>query len=261
MKVYAEALLIERQKPWARQGGNANKLHDRISKSLDADMLPPFGQGSSRTEMLADHRDSKAQIFAAVPLIAEVKRAEFFARDVEPPFFVHQRKEKDSPLPPVAPVPTLPRPVRHFSTTPTAGCVSSSLLDFESIWNLYPKKDAKAFVRTAWFKLLRSGQLPPPDKIRTAIGADSEHDAEKRIIHVPVETFGATDFGSPAKGKGHNLQGAPDDQRPLIVVYGVHQSSHLLRCRQSGTVLFYMGMRAPRKSAAGSPSARPVAMA
>ena len=88
----------------------------------------------------------------------------------------NQRKEKKSPLPPVAPVQTRPRPVRHFSTTPTAGGVSSSLLDFESTWNLYPKKDAKGFARMAWFKLLRNGQLPPLDEIRAAIRrfADSE---------------------------------------------------------------------------------------
>ncbi len=59
---------------------------------------------------------------------------------------------------------------------PTTGGVSSSLLDFESIWNLYPQKDAKGFASMAWFKLLRSDQLPPPDEIRAAIRrfADSE---------------------------------------------------------------------------------------
>ena len=87
-----------------------------------------------------------------------------------------QSKEKDSPLPPVVPVQTQPRPVRHFSTTPAAGGVSSSLQDFESTWALYPKKDAKGFARLAWLQLLRSGQLPPLDEIRAAIRrfADSE---------------------------------------------------------------------------------------
>ena len=80
----------------------------------------------------------------------------------------NQRKEKDSPLPPVVPVQTQPRPVRHFSTTPAAGGVSS-VQDFESVWNLYPKKDAKGFARLAWFQLLRSGQLPPLSELHAAI--------------------------------------------------------------------------------------------
>lgn len=87
-----------------------------------------------------------------------------------------QRKEKDSPLPPVAPAQTTATPVRRAFRTPAAGGVSPSFQDFESIWALYPKKDAKGFARLAWLQLLRSGQLPPLDEIRAAIRrfADSE---------------------------------------------------------------------------------------
>ena len=66
-------------------------------------------------------------------------------------------------------------------------------------------------------------------------------DAPDVVLKIELLPFGATDFRCPAKGKGHNLQGAPDDQRPLIVVDGVHQPSHLLRRRQGGTMLFDMG--------------------
>ena len=77
-----------------------------------------------------------------------------------------QNKEKDSPLPPVASeqpqsFPSVP--------APAAGGVSSSVPDFESLWNLYPKKEAKGFARSAWFQLLRSGQLPPVHEIRAAL--------------------------------------------------------------------------------------------
>ena len=68
------------------------------------------------------------------------------------------------------------RPVKQRSVlfnrmtgTPAAGCVSSSLQDFESTWSLYPKKEAKGFARLAWLKLLRSGQLPPLAELHAAI--------------------------------------------------------------------------------------------
>ena len=77
-----------------------------------------------------------------------------------------QNKEKNSPLPPVAS--KQPQSVPD-SPAPAAGCVSSPVRDFESVWTLYPKKDAKSFARLAWFKLLRDGQLPPSDEIRAAI--------------------------------------------------------------------------------------------
>lgn len=77
-----------------------------------------------------------------------------------------QNKEKKSPLPPVA----YEQPQSSSaSRPPAAGGVSSPVQDFESVWNLYPKKEAKEFARSAWFKLLRGGQLPPLDEIRAAL--------------------------------------------------------------------------------------------
>ena len=80
-----------------------------------------------------------------------------------------QSKEKDSPLSPHAPGKTTVNPVRRAFRAPAAGGVSSTLQDFESTWALYPKKDAKGFARMAWFKLLRSGQLPPLSELHAAI--------------------------------------------------------------------------------------------
>lgn len=73
-----------------------------------------------------------------------------------------QRKEKNSPLSPHATAETAvcSCPPAH-AELPTAGGVSSFLPDFENVWALYPKKEAKGFARIAWLKLSRSGQLPP----------------------------------------------------------------------------------------------------
>ena len=54
-----------------------------------------------------------------------------------------QRKE-NTPLSPHAPGETV-NPVRRMVRTPAAGGVSSSLPDFESVWAMYPKKEAKGF--------------------------------------------------------------------------------------------------------------------
>ena len=53
-----------------------------------------------------------------------------------------QRKEENSPLSPHAPGETAPVPVRRTCKAPAAGGVSF-LPDFESVWTLYPKKEAK----------------------------------------------------------------------------------------------------------------------
>lgn len=79
-----------------------------------------------------------------------------------------QRKEKYSPLSPHMPGETV-NPVRRMVRTPTAGGVSSSLPDFESVWAMYPKKEAKGFARMAWLKLVRSGQLPSLPELHAAI--------------------------------------------------------------------------------------------
>ena len=79
-----------------------------------------------------------------------------------------QRKEKYSPLSPHAPGETV-NPVRRMVRTPAAGGVSSSLPDFESVWAMYPKKEAKGFARLAWLQLLRRGELPPLAELHAAI--------------------------------------------------------------------------------------------
>ena len=79
-----------------------------------------------------------------------------------------QRKEKYSPLSPHAPGETV-NPVRRMVRTPAAGGVSFSLPEFESVWAMYPKKEAKGFARMAWLKLLRSGQLPSLPELHAAI--------------------------------------------------------------------------------------------
>ena len=98
----------------------------------------------------------------------------------------NQRKEKKSPLPPVAPAQTTASSVRRVFRTPAAGGVSPSLQDFESIWALYPKKDAKGFARLAWFQLLRSGQLPPLSELHAAIrrfaGSESWQREQGRFV-------------------------------------------------------------------------------
>ena len=76
-----------------------------------------------------------------------------------------KNKEKNSPLPPVA----TKQPQSSSYSTPASGGVSSPVQDFESIWNIYPKKEAKGFARSAWLQLLRSGQLPPLAELHAAI--------------------------------------------------------------------------------------------
>lgn len=79
-----------------------------------------------------------------------------------------QRKERVSPLSPHIPGETAAAPVRGTFKAPAAGGVSD-LPDFESVWTLYPKKEAKGFARMAWLKLSRSGQLPPLAELHAAI--------------------------------------------------------------------------------------------
>ena len=79
-----------------------------------------------------------------------------------------QGKERDSPLSPHAPGETAPVPVRRTCKAPAAGGVSA-LPDFENIWAMYPKKEAKGFARMAWLKLSRSGQLPSLPELHAAI--------------------------------------------------------------------------------------------
>lgn len=80
-----------------------------------------------------------------------------------------QRKEENPPLSPHAPGETAPVPVRRTCKAPAAGGVSPSLPDFENIWAMYPKKEAKGFARMAWLKLSRSGLLPSLPELQAAI--------------------------------------------------------------------------------------------
>lgn len=80
-----------------------------------------------------------------------------------------QRKEKNCPLSPHATAETASAPVQRTCGAPAAGGVSSFLPDFENVWALYPKKEAKGFARIAWLKLSRSGQLPPLAELHAAI--------------------------------------------------------------------------------------------
>ena len=80
-----------------------------------------------------------------------------------------QRKEKNSPLSPHAPADTASAPAHRTCGAPAAGGVPSFLPDFENVWALYPKKEAKGFARIAWLKLSRSGQLPPLVELHAAI--------------------------------------------------------------------------------------------
>lgn len=80
-----------------------------------------------------------------------------------------QRKEKNSPLSPHATAETASAPAHRTCGAPAAGGVSSFLPDFENVWALYPKKEAKGFARIAWLKLSRSGQLPPLTELHAAI--------------------------------------------------------------------------------------------
>lgn len=79
-----------------------------------------------------------------------------------------QRKEKYSPLSPHASGETALVPVRRTCKAPAAGG-GSALSDFESVWMLYPKKEAKGFARLAWLKLSRSGLLPSLPELQAAI--------------------------------------------------------------------------------------------
>jgi len=71
--------------------------------------------------------------------------------------FNKQNQEKNTPLPPKT---TKETPQPTDLSAPSAGCGISSEQDFENVWNLYPKKEAKGFARLAWFRLARCGQLP-----------------------------------------------------------------------------------------------------
>ena len=97
--------------------------------------------------------------------------------------FNKQKQEKHTPFPPKT---TEETPQPTALSTPSAGCGISSEQDFENVWNLYPKKEAKGFARLAWFRLARCGQLPPVSELHAALqhcmAQESWHREQGRFI-------------------------------------------------------------------------------
>lgn len=97
--------------------------------------------------------------------------------------FNKQNQEKNTPLPPKT---TKKTPQPTDLSAPSAGCGISSEQDFENVWNLYPKKEAKGFARLAWFRLARCGQLPPVSELHAALqhcmAQESWHREQGRFI-------------------------------------------------------------------------------
>lgn len=97
--------------------------------------------------------------------------------------FNKQKQEKHTPFPPKT---TEETPQPTALSAPSAGCGISSEQDFENVWNLYPKKEAKGFARLAWFRLARCGQLPPVSELHAALqhcmAQESWHREQGRFI-------------------------------------------------------------------------------
>ena len=68
-------------------------------------------------------------------------------------------KESKNTNPPLPPKSAAPKQAASAST-PAAGGVSSFSQDFERLWALYPKKEAKGFALNAWQLLRNKGELP-----------------------------------------------------------------------------------------------------
>ena len=89
---------------------------------------------------------------------------------------LNKQQERNTPLPPM-------RTERKASQTPcapSAGGVDSLNLDFEKAWESYPRKEAKGFARMAWFKLLRSGQLPSLQALLSVIARSRSSESWRR---------------------------------------------------------------------------------
>lgn len=77
-----------------------------------------------------------------------------------------QREIQNPPLPPV------PSAVPELVASPSrsvSGGGGVSVSDFEKVWALYPKKEAKGLARSAWLRLQREGLLPPLPRIESTI--------------------------------------------------------------------------------------------
>ena len=76
------------------------------------------------------------------------------------------REIQNPPLPPVRSA--LP----DFAASPlpsVSGGGGVSVSNFEKVWELYPKKEAKGLARSAWLRLQREGLLPPLSRIESSI--------------------------------------------------------------------------------------------
>ena len=76
-----------------------------------------------------------------------------------------ESKNTNTPLPPKSAVPKQ----TDSAFTPAAGGVSSFIQDFEELWNLYPKKEAKGFAQNAWLQLRKKGGLPLLSELQNSI--------------------------------------------------------------------------------------------
>lgn len=75
-----------------------------------------------------------------------------------------QREIQNPPLPPV------PSAVPELVASPSRSALGGvSVSDFEKVWALYPKKEAKGLARSAWLRLQREGLLPPLPRIESTI--------------------------------------------------------------------------------------------
>ncbi len=76
-----------------------------------------------------------------------------------------ESKNTNTPLPPKTVAPKQ----ATFAFAPAAGGVSSFIQDFEELWNLYPKKEAKGFAQNAWLQLCKKGGLPLLSELQNSI--------------------------------------------------------------------------------------------
>lgn len=89
---------------------------------------------------------------------------------------LNKQRERNTPLPPMR----TERKVSQTPCAPSAGGVDSLNLDFEKAWESYPRKEAKGFARMAWFKLLRSGQLPSLQDLLSVIARSRSSESWQR---------------------------------------------------------------------------------
>lgn len=79
-----------------------------------------------------------------------------------------QSEEKNPPLP-LPPTGAEPSSPPSMPDAPAARGVSPSAHDFESVWKIYPKQEAKGFALSAWRKLQRDCDLPPLNELLSAL--------------------------------------------------------------------------------------------